>query len=104
MKQDIKLGTVVEVDGEFVRVVRDVDIEESLERRVERLEALARVSGDLFLFVVESPDAHYLVVAGDVGDVMMMLPRQESIEFVGRANSLYKSNQILRVYPMGGLG
>ena len=66
-----------------------------LVRRVEKLEMLARMNGDLFLFLVEKKNETYLVTGSSVESVIMRFPGA-NVDFLGRASSMYTEPKTIR--------
>lgn len=73
------------------------DLNNILER-IERLETLATLHGDSMLFIVETPNGNYLVAATSFEECMGRFPKQELIEYVGRATSRYSGFTIIRCW------
>jgi hypothetical protein len=75
--------------------------EDDILKRLERLEEVVQVSGAMLLFLVDDGKyLHWLVAAPRFEDVMMLLPQQGNIEFLGRAHEMYQKTTIIRAWDM----
>lgn len=66
--------------------------------RLERLETLAHLQGDLMLFTVETPSYSAVVAATSFEEVQAYFPAQVEINYIGRANSMYKAFVIIKMW------
>jgi hypothetical protein len=73
---------------------------EAILARLERLEGLAKLQGDLMLFTVETPNLGALVAATSFEEVQAYYPNQHEINYVGRANSMYTSYRVIKLWAI----
>lgn len=91
--QLITEGTLPEINPAPQKVI-DID---NLIRRVERLEMIEKARGDLFLFIVDTKgNSSYLVTGFSFESVKQKFPLQENIEYIGMANSKYRTETIIQ--------
>ena len=65
-------------------------------KRIDRLEDLAILSGNMMLFIVEGASRQLLVVDTSWQAVANKYPFQENIDYIGRASTMYSHPQIIR--------
>lgn len=80
----------------IIPTVNDTPFIRQLVLRIEHLEDLASMSGDMMLFIVSYQGHELLVADTDWQSVANKYHMQENIDYIGRASMMYKHPQIIR--------